>query len=141
MPRGRLSRNKVTLNQPGQSPNTIPRKRVPLLIPCAPLIHCHALHWSGTIGFHGWMDDVYRTNALDIVAAENTWCSHRGNKNTYVCCVPVNGSPASQTLMISPADFKDAEGKALATWMLVDELGFCGKLEFKDAQKSAEAPV
>ena len=30
----------------------------------APLIHCPVLHLSGTNDFHGWMDDVYRTNAL-----------------------------------------------------------------------------
>jgi hypothetical protein len=30
----------------------------------APLIGCPVLHRSGTNDFHGWMDDVYRTNAL-----------------------------------------------------------------------------
>jgi hypothetical protein len=30
----------------------------------APLIKCPVLHLSGTNDFHGWMDDVYRTNAL-----------------------------------------------------------------------------
>lgn len=30
----------------------------------APRIHCPVLHLSGTNDFHGWMDDVYRTNAL-----------------------------------------------------------------------------
>lgn len=30
----------------------------------APAIHCPVLHLSGTNDFHGWMDDVYRTNAL-----------------------------------------------------------------------------
>lgn len=30
----------------------------------APLIQCPVLHRSGTNDFHGWMDDVYRTNAL-----------------------------------------------------------------------------
>lgn len=30
----------------------------------APLIHCPVMHLSGTNDFHGWMDDVYRTNAL-----------------------------------------------------------------------------
>ena len=30
----------------------------------APLIRCPLLHRSGTNDFHGWMDDVYRTNAL-----------------------------------------------------------------------------
>ena len=30
----------------------------------APLINCPVLHRSGTNDFHGWMDDVYRTNAL-----------------------------------------------------------------------------
>jgi dienelactone hydrolase len=29
----------------------------------APLIRCPVLHLSGTNDFHGWMDDVYRTNA------------------------------------------------------------------------------
>jgi hypothetical protein len=30
----------------------------------APLIQCPLLHRSGTNDFHGWMDDVYRTNQL-----------------------------------------------------------------------------
>lgn len=30
----------------------------------APAIRCPVLHRSGTNDFHGWMDDVYRTNAL-----------------------------------------------------------------------------
>ncbi len=30
----------------------------------APHIRCPVLHRSGTNDFHGWMDDVYRTNAL-----------------------------------------------------------------------------
>jgi dienelactone hydrolase len=30
----------------------------------APQIQCPVLHRSGTNDFHGWMDDVYRTNAL-----------------------------------------------------------------------------
>ena len=30
----------------------------------SPLIKCPVLHRSGTNDFHGWMDDVYRTNAL-----------------------------------------------------------------------------
>lgn len=30
----------------------------------SPLIRCPVLHRSGTNDFHGWMDDVYRTNAL-----------------------------------------------------------------------------
>jgi dienelactone hydrolase len=30
----------------------------------APLIKCPVLHRSGTNDFHGWMDDVYRTNSL-----------------------------------------------------------------------------
>lgn len=30
----------------------------------SPLIQCPVLHRSGTNDFHGWMDDVYRTNAL-----------------------------------------------------------------------------
>jgi hypothetical protein len=30
----------------------------------APLIQCPVLHRSSTNDFHGWMDDVYRTNAL-----------------------------------------------------------------------------
>ena len=30
----------------------------------APCIRCPVLHRSGTNDFHGWMDDVYRTNAL-----------------------------------------------------------------------------
>lgn len=39
----------------------------------APLIRCPVLHRSSTNDFHGWMDDVYRTNRL-IPDAETRYC-------------------------------------------------------------------
>ena len=43
----------------------------------APLIRCPVLHRSATNDFHGWMDDVYRTNALiPNQSLRYSWTSH-----------------------------------------------------------------
>lgn len=47
----------------------------------APRIGCPVLHRSGTNDFHGWMDDVYRTNAL--IAGQPTrycWSPHLNHR-------------------------------------------------------------
>lgn len=47
----------------------------------APLIRCPVMHRSSTNDFHGWMDDVYRTNALipqQITAY--SWTPHLNHK-------------------------------------------------------------
>jgi hypothetical protein len=47
----------------------------------APRIQCPVLHRSGTNDFHGWMDDVYRTNAL--IAGQPTrysWAPHLNHR-------------------------------------------------------------
>jgi dienelactone hydrolase len=49
----------------------------------APLIRCPVLHRSATNDFHGWMDDVYRTNAL--IANQPTrysWTPHMNHRLT-----------------------------------------------------------
>ncbi|MEZ6067411.1 MAG: dienelactone hydrolase family protein [Planctomycetaceae bacterium] len=43
----------------------------------APLITCPVLHRSATNDFHGWMDDVYRTNALiEAQPTRYSWAPH-----------------------------------------------------------------
>lgn len=47
----------------------------------APRIRCAVLHRSGTNDFHGWMDDVYRTNAL--IPSQSTrycWAAHLNHR-------------------------------------------------------------
>jgi hypothetical protein len=47
----------------------------------APLIQCAVLHRSGTNDFHGWMDDVYRTNALiEGQATRYSWSPHLNHR-------------------------------------------------------------
>ena len=47
----------------------------------APLIKCPVLHRSGTNDFHGWMDDVYRTNALiPNQATRYCWSPHLNHR-------------------------------------------------------------
>lgn len=47
----------------------------------APLIRCPVLHRSGTNDFHGWMDDVYRTNALiPGQATRYCWSPHLNHR-------------------------------------------------------------
>jgi hypothetical protein len=47
----------------------------------APHIKCPVLHRSGTNDFHGWMDDVYRTNALiKNQPTRYCWSPHRNHR-------------------------------------------------------------
>jgi hypothetical protein len=47
----------------------------------APLIRCPVLHRSATNDRHGWMDDVYRTNALiEGQATRYSWAAHLSHR-------------------------------------------------------------
>jgi dienelactone hydrolase len=49
----------------------------------APLIQCPVLHRSATNDFHGWMDDVYRTNALiEKQPTRYSWVPHMNHRLT-----------------------------------------------------------
>ena len=49
----------------------------------APLIQCPVLHRSATNDFHGWMDDVYRTNALiEKHPTSYSWAPHLNHRLT-----------------------------------------------------------
>jgi hypothetical protein len=49
----------------------------------APHIHCPVLHRSATNDFHGWMDDVYRTNALiEKQPTRYSWVPHMNHRLT-----------------------------------------------------------
>lgn len=49
----------------------------------APLIRCPVLHRSATNDFHGWMDDVYRTNALiPHQSTRYSWVPHMNHHLT-----------------------------------------------------------
>lgn len=49
----------------------------------APLIQCPVLHRSATNDFHGWMDDVYRTNALiQNQPTRYSWVPHMNHRLT-----------------------------------------------------------
>ena len=49
----------------------------------APLIRCPLLHRSATNDFHGWMDDVYRTNALlEGQPRRYSWSPHLNHRLT-----------------------------------------------------------
>ena len=49
----------------------------------APLIRCPILHRSATNDFHGWMDDVYRTDALiESQPVRHAWSPHLNHSLT-----------------------------------------------------------
>jgi len=49
----------------------------------SPLIQCPVLHRSATNDFHGWMDDVYRTNALiPNQPTRYSWVPHMNHRLT-----------------------------------------------------------
>ncbi|MFO1436890.1 MAG: dienelactone hydrolase family protein [Verrucomicrobiaceae bacterium] len=49
----------------------------------APRIHCPVLHRSATNDFHGWMDDVYRTNGLiEKQPTRYSWVPHMNHRLT-----------------------------------------------------------
>lgn len=82
----------------------------------APLIRCPVLHRSGTNDFHGWMDDVYRTNALIPQPTRYSWAPQLNHRLTPAVAVtmplwfdqhlkggpPLPETPQSQ-LVLSPA--------------------------------------
>jgi hypothetical protein len=76
-------------------------------------------------------------NTLNVVAIENEWRSYRGKKVTYVCRKPLSGSPNPQTITLSASDFQDNEGRALAHWRQLDQLGFCAQYALKDDAKNS----
>ncbi|MCA9161487.1 MAG: acetylxylan esterase [Planctomycetales bacterium] len=50
----------------------------------APRIQCPVLHRSATNDFHGWMDDVYRTNALiENQSLRYCWAPHLNHRLTH----------------------------------------------------------
>ena len=54
----------------------------------APLIRCPVLHRSATNDFHGWMDDVYRTNALiPNQPTRYSWAPHFNHRLTPAVAV------------------------------------------------------
>lgn len=54
----------------------------------APLIRCPVLHRSATNDFHGWMDDVYRTNALiPAQPLRFSWSPHLNHRLTPTVAV------------------------------------------------------
>ncbi|MFC5456749.1 alpha/beta hydrolase family protein [Prosthecobacter fluviatilis] len=82
----------------------------------APRIACPVLHRSGTNDFHGWMDDVYRTNALIPQPTRYSWAPHLNHRLTPAVAVtmplwfdhhlkggpPLPATPQSQ-LLLTPA--------------------------------------
>ncbi|WP_395736623.1 alpha/beta hydrolase family protein [Prosthecobacter sp.] len=82
----------------------------------APRIGCPVLHRSGTNDFHGWMDDVYRTNALIPQPTRYSWSPHLNHRLSPAVAVTMplwfdqhlkNGTPLPDTpqslLTLSPA--------------------------------------
>ena len=74
----------------------------------------------------GWM-----TCTISIVAIENEWRSYRGQKKTFVCVKDIPGHAEPQTIALSLADFKDADGNTLTSWSQLDQLGLCASYEEK----------
>ncbi len=86
----------------------------------APLIRCPVLHRSGTNDFHGWMDDVYRTNALIPQATRYSWAPHLNHRLVPAGAVtmplwfdqhlkggaPLPETPPSQLLLASVPAFQ-----------------------------------
>jgi hypothetical protein len=85
----------------------------------APLIRCPVLHRSATNDRHGWMDDVYRTNALiEGQPTRYSWAPHLSHRLTPEVEVGMplwfehflKGGPALPETPPSRLVFNDADG-------------------------------
>ena len=85
----------------------------------APLIRCPILHRSGTNDFHGWMDDVYRTDALiEGQPVRHAWAPHFNHRVTAEVAVAMplwldhflKGGPALPETPASELILKTADG-------------------------------
>jgi len=85
----------------------------------APLIRCPVLHRSATNDFHGWMDDVYRTNALiPGQLTRYSWAPHFNHRLTPEVAVAMplwldqflKGGPALPETPRSKLVLKTADG-------------------------------
>jgi acetyl esterase/lipase len=83
--------------------------------------------WQGPAGARLALTlKVAETNRIVFVVIENEWRNYRGPKRTYVCDKEIQGAPASQTVVLSAADFKNtADGVPLKSWNELDVLGVC----------------
>lgn len=85
----------------------------------APRIRCPVLHRSATNDFHGWMDDVYRTNALITgQPLRYSWAPHFNHRLTPEVAVTMplwldqflKGGPALPETPRATLDLKAADG-------------------------------
>ena len=85
----------------------------------APRIRCPVLHRSATNDFHGWMDDVYRTNALiQGQPLRYSWAPHFNHRLTPEVAVTMplwldqflNGGPALPGTPKATLDLKAGDG-------------------------------
>jgi hypothetical protein len=85
----------------------------------APLVRCPVLHRSGTNDFHGWMDDVYRTDALiEGQPVRHAWAPHLNHRVTPEVAVALplwldhflKGGPALPETPASELILKTADG-------------------------------
>jgi len=85
----------------------------------APLIRCPVLHRSGTNDFHGWMDDVYRTNALiPNQPLRYAWSPHFNHRLTPEVAITMplwldhflKGAPALPETPASTLTLQNADG-------------------------------
>jgi dienelactone hydrolase len=85
----------------------------------APLIRCPVLHRSGMNDFHGWIDDVYRTDALiKDQPVRHAWAPHLNHRVTPEVAVAMplwfdhflKGGPALPETAASELMLKTADG-------------------------------
>ena len=63
-------------------------------------------------------------NELIIILTENFFRDYRGKMQEFVAVVKLTGGEKSQTVRLSPSDFTNANGEALASWTQLDLLSF-----------------
>lgn len=63
-----------------------------------------------------------RPNELTIVLTENFFRSYRGQERTYAAVVKLTGGSTPQIVVLSPADFRTADGTHPTGWSEIDVL-------------------
>ncbi len=82
-----------------------------------------------------------QTNRISFVLMQNEWRSYRGPKQVFTCHREIQGQPQSQTVTVTLADFKNADGQSPANWQQIDQLGLCARYEERVSGQSAQPAI
>jgi hypothetical protein len=71
-------------------------------------------------------------NHVTFVLIENEWRAYRGPRKAFVCEREIEARAEAQSVSLTVADFKDANGGSPGDWRQTDQLGICASYERRE---------